>query len=398
VIRCLAAIAALVLATAAAGCDSSDAPAKPAGKREMKFPVETRAVEARAVEYTVNAVGTLDVAEKVQITARVAGAVEKVGFREGDVVKQGAQLVAIDPARFGLAARQAAAGIASAKAALADAEAGLARRTAADKTNPGLIPGEEIATWRTKVATAQADLQQREVARDQAALDLRDAYVKAPIAGEIQTRSVDTGQYVAVGTVLATMVRRDPLQLRFKVSELEAARFDKAAGLHFTVDGATRPYHAVIRHIAAVADPSSRMVDITAEVDDPDRAGLQAGGFAQVAVPVGTAANAPVVPESAVRPSERGFLAYIVEAGVARERIVELGLRTADGLVEIKSGLAVGDEVVVRGAEALRDGAAVRTGVPVPGERARGGHGSAGSGSAGSGSAGSGNAEGSARR
>jgi multidrug efflux system membrane fusion protein len=393
VTRCLAAIAALVLATSAAGCDSSDAPAKPAGKREMKFPVETRAVEARAVEYTVNAVGTLDVAEKVQITARVAGAVEKVGFREGDVVKQGAQLVAIDPARFGLAARQAAAGIASAKAALADAEAGLARRTAADKTNPGLIPGEEIATWRTKVATAQADLQQREVARDQAALDLRDAYVKAPIAGEIQSRSVDTGQYVAVGTVLATMVRRDPLQLRFKVSEVEAARFGKAGGLQFTVGGGSRSYHAVIRHIAAVADPASRMVDITAEVDDPDRAGLQAGGFAQVAVPVGTATNAPVVPESAVRPSERGFLAYVVEDGVARERIVELGLRTADGLVEIKAGLAVGDQVVVRGAEALRDGAAVRTGVPVPGERSAGSarhDGSAG--------AGSGSAEGSARR
>jgi multidrug efflux system membrane fusion protein len=366
---CLCAVL-LALAVAPLGC-SNDSTGKPAPKREMKFPVETRPVESRAVEYTVTAVGTVDVAERVQITARVAGAVEKVSFREGDVVAKGASLAAIDPARFTLAARQAAASIDSAKAALADAEAGLARRTTADQANPGLIPGEEIATWRTKVATAKADLAQREVAKDQAALDLRDAYVRAPIAGEIQSRTVDTGQYVQVGAVLATMVKREPLQLRFKVAELEAARFAKAAPLTFTVEGGAHPYTAVVKHVAAVADAASRMVDVTAEVDDPDRALLRPGGFAQVSVPIGGVKDAPVVPESAVRPSEKGFLAYIVVDGAAKERIVELGLRTADGLVEIKSGLAVGEQVVVRGAEALRDGAAVRTGAPVPDGKGR---------------------------
>jgi membrane fusion protein (multidrug efflux system)/multidrug efflux system membrane fusion protein len=355
---------------------------KPKPKRVMQFPVEVQPVASRAVEYAITAVGSIDVFEKVQITARVPGVVEKVSFREGDVVKQGANLAAIDPARFSLAARQAAATIDSARAALADAEAGLARREQADKTNPGLIPGEEIRTWQTKVATAKADLAARHVARDQAALDLKYAYVRAPIAGEIQTRTIETGQYVAVGAVLATMVRREPLLLRFKVAETEAPRFAKAAQIAFTVEGGGRPYRAVVSYIAAVAEPTSRMVDVTAEIDDPDRGTLRPGGFAQVSVPVGATKDAPVVPESSVRPSEKGFLAFVVEGDVAKERVVELGLRTADGLVEIKKGLAIGEQVVVRGAEALRDGAPVKVGGGPPGKGGGGSGSRRGSGSA----------------
>jgi membrane fusion protein, multidrug efflux system len=63
---------------------------------------------------------------------------------------------------------------------------------------------------------------------------------------------------------------------------------------------------------------------------------------------------------TAVRPSERGFLAYVVDGSVARERVIALGLRTQDGRVEVKSGVSPGEQLVVRGAEALRDGAEVR--------------------------------------
>jgi multidrug efflux pump subunit AcrA (membrane-fusion protein) len=61
-----------------------------------------------------------------------------------------------------------------------------------------------------------------------------------------------------------------------------------------------------------------------------------------------------------VRPSERGFLGYVVEGDTARERVLTLGLRTADGRVEIKDGVKPGERIVVRGGEALKDGATVR--------------------------------------
>jgi len=100
-------------------------------------------------------------------------------------------------------------------------------------------------------------------------------------------------------------------------------------------------------------------VPVTAEVTDPGPE-LRPGAFAEITIPVGSKAEATVAPETAIRPSERGFLAYVVRNGMAEERVLTLGLRTPDGMVEVKSGLAMGDSLVVRGAEALRNGAAVR--------------------------------------
>jgi multidrug efflux system membrane fusion protein len=112
------------------------------------------------------------------------------------------------------------------------------------------------------------------------------------------------------------------------------------------------------------------MVDVTAEIRQPsDR--LRPGAFAEVTVPVGAAENAPVIPQTAVRPSERGFLAFVVERGLARERVLELGLRTPEGLVEVRSGLAPAESLVVRGAEALADGARVRVVASVGAESPR---------------------------
>jgi membrane fusion protein, multidrug efflux system len=360
----VAALAAAVLAAPA--CSQSSPSAAPGGKgagaagRTLQFPVEVQPVAERAVEYTVHGVGSIEPFEQVQVTARVAGAVDAVSFAEGDTVKAGRVLVTIDAARFGVAHKQAEADVAGAKAALDDAQAGLDRRLGAEKTSPGLIPAEEIATYRTKVETASADLAARKLAAQRAQLDLHDAYVRAPVAGIIQTRTVQTGQYVQPGAVLATLVRRDPLLVKFDVAETDAAHLAPGMAARFRVAGMDRDFTAKITLVAELADPTSRMVKVTGEVDDKDAAQVRAGAFAQVTVPIGGRPDAPVVPESAVRPSEKGFLAYIVEGGVARERVVELGMRTSDGLVEVKKGLAPGDELVVRGAEALRDGAPVK--------------------------------------
>jgi multidrug efflux system membrane fusion protein len=102
------------------------------------------------------------------------------------------------------------------------------------------------------------------------------------------------------------------------------------------------------------------MVDITAEIKDSSNEILRPGSFAEIMVPVSGAREAPVVPQTAVRPSERGFLAYVVEDNVAVEHVVTLGMRTAEGLVEVTSGLKPGEKLVVRGGEALRNGVPVR--------------------------------------
>jgi membrane fusion protein, multidrug efflux system len=351
-------VRALVVTLLLAACSSE--PAAPQGRPAMKFPVEVTPVEARRVEYTLDAVGSVEAYERVQVTARIAGVVDRVRFSEGEVVKESQTLVEIEPRRYAVAVAAARAALEKADAERADAEAGFERRRQATEQNPGLIPTEEMESWRTRVRVAAANGAQAKAALDQAELNLRDAYVRAPMPGTIETRTVQTGQYVNPGTVLATLVRRDPLLVRFQVPEADAARVRPGMQAIFRVPQDSRDYTAAITHVAESADASSRMVSIVAEVSSEQRSALRPGAFAQVRVPIGESANAPVVPQTAIRPSERGFLAYVVEGDVARERVVQLGLRTSDGLVEIRSGLSAGEQLVVRGVEPLREGAPVR--------------------------------------
>jgi len=355
----------MVLLTFTACKQEGGGSAAPQRRGPLEFPVEIAAVEVRDVPYEIHADGSVDVFERVQVTARVAGVVEKLAFREGDTVKAGQVMATIDAARYELAAKQAAASIARAKASQHEAEANLARRQSEEAQRLGLFSAEEIASWQTKAEQARADVTDRSVAAERARLDRKDAYVRAPIAGVVQTRDVATGAYAQPGTLLATLVQREPLLLRFDVEEVEASRIAPGAAVTFTVEGEATEWQAKVRHVAEVADPKSRLVRVTAEVTSEGRDQLRAGGFAQVIVPIGGHATAPVIPELAIRPTERGFLVYVVTDGAAHERIVELGLRTADGKVEVKKGLAAGEQLVVRGAEALREGAKVR----VPGAK-----------------------------
>jgi membrane fusion protein, multidrug efflux system len=332
----------------------------PGGRGSMEFPVEVRPVESRNVEYSITAVGSLDAFERVAVTARVAGAVERVNFREGQAVRAGQPLVEIEPQRYKLFVDAAEATLNKALASKSEAEAGYARRQEANSKNPGLIRGEEIETWRTKVQTAAAEVTQAQAAVAQAKLNLRDAFVRAPVSGIIQTRTVETGQYVPVGTVLSTLMRRDPLLLRFQVPEGDALPLRPGVVARFNVAEDATQHEARITHVAAAASQSSRMVDVTANVLNSNRPELRPGAFARVTIPIGSTREAPVIPQTAIRPSEKGFLAYTVQDGVARQRILTLGMRTADGQVEVKDGLRAGESLVIRGAEALRDGAKVK--------------------------------------
>ena len=345
-----------------AGCSSSTVTKEQQTKRpaEMVFPVEVRPVSAQRVEYRVTAVGSVEAFENVQVTARVAGVLDKLHFKEGEDVKEGALLAEIEPQRFQLALASAQAALLSVQAARAEAERELerAQKLAAE----GLSTGAEVNTWQTKLATAQAQEGSAKAAVALAALNLRDARLRAPLSGSIQTRSVQTGQYVQPGSVIATLIRREPLLLRFKVTEAEAGRLALGMLADFRVSGMSTTEQAKITFIAGSAEPATRMVPVVAEITvNP---ALRPGAFTEVTVPIGVNEAALAVPETAIRPTERGFIAFVVENDVAHERIVTLGLRTPDGSVEVLKGLGAGDPLVIRGGEALKEGVKVRPTAP----------------------------------
>lgn len=337
------------------------------GKGKLAFPVEIAPVAAERVEYTVSAVGSVDAYERVQVTARVAGVVEHVRFSEGDVVKKGTVLVEIDPARYNLAVRRAKATLDRAQATEAEAKMNLARRDTVAPENEGVFSKEDVEGWRTRLRTSSAQAAEARAALDEANLNLRDAYVRAPIDGKMQTRTVQTGQFVQAGTVLGTALQRDPLLLRFSVPEADAPSLHAGMVASFRVTGNEHPHTAKITLVADASDPNTRMVPIVAEIDSAHKDTLRPGTFADVTVSIGTNEAAPVIPQKAIRPSERGFLAFVVENDVAQERMLTLGMRTADGRVEVRKGLSTGEKLVVRGAEPLKQGSPVKVGQGKPG-------------------------------
>jgi RND family efflux transporter MFP subunit len=360
----LVAVTPLAFGLASVACSKKEdaAPVTHAGgKAKIEYSVEVAPITLRIVGYVVTAPGAIQAFEQVQVTARVGGAVDKVLFAEGQAVKAGETLAVVEVDRYQVAVDQAKAQVAKTTAAEASAEAALNRRSASNQEHPGLIPGEEIATYQTTVQTAKADQQAANEALKVANLNLRDAYVRAPIAGVIQTRTVQTGQYLQPGTVLATLLQRDPLLLKFQVTEQDAPRIKPEMTATLSLRESSRSYNAKITLVAGSADPTSHLVAVTGEIDDKEhRYWLRPGAFCDVSIPVGSTRQAAVVPEIAIRASERGFLAYVVDGAVAHEKVVNLGMHTANGFVEVTSGLNAGDLLVVRGAEPLSEGAPVK--------------------------------------
>jgi len=355
---------ALVLLALVMACKQEGAAPKPGrggGGKSVVYAVDVLPVTAERVEYFVTAPGTLEAFERVLVTARVAGVVDKVSFAEGQEVKKGDLLVVIESERYQLAVTTATAALEKSKAALADAEAQVARREAATKEHPGLITGEELATYKTKALTAKADVDATTGALRVAQINLRDAHVRAPITGVMQTRTVETGQYVQAGFLMATLLRSDPMLVRFQVDPKDAPRLKPGMFASFTLRETNRAYQAKINLVAGGADPISHTVGVLAEViDEGHKYWLRPGSFCDVSVNVGGSRESPLIPRTAARATDHGYVVYVVENDVAVEKTVTLGMNTKDGRIEVRSGLKAGDQLVVRGADALTTGAKVK--------------------------------------
>ncbi len=346
----------LLLPLAAVACGGTQ-PAPPGSRGgSHALNVHLAPVAARDVVYRVQALGSLEAEELVQVTAEVEGGVTQVLFHEGDRVTPDTVLARIDPERYRLQAAQADATHRRAVADWQRAQGDLKRRE--ELATSRLVADEELNRSRQETERLGAEAAAAKAALDIALQNLKRSDLRAPRAGVINTRSVDTGQFVKVGTVLATLVDIGRLRLRFKVSEGESLRAKVGESVTFRVAAVgERDFSAEVYHVGDVADPTTRQVEILGWVQNPGM--LKPGFFAEVTLATEAHRGAIVVPEGTVQASERGFVAYVVEGGRARQRMVQIGLRTGDGTVEIVSGLREGEVVVTEGSDRLADGMAV---------------------------------------
>jgi multidrug efflux system membrane fusion protein len=342
-------VASAALAPACGG-GSDGAAARP---QRPALRVRVAPVAVQDVVYQIKSLGQIEAQDMVQVTAQVEGVATDVRFREGDRVGRGTVLLRIDPDRYRLEAERAQAVLEQSQAEQDRAGADLRRREALAQND--LLSVEELNRSRSDSTRLTASVEVAKAALGIAQQNLQRAEVRPQMSGVINTRTVDTGQFVQVGTVLATIVDSSRLRLRFKVSEAESLRATVGGSVTFRVAPlGPRDFTARIYHVGRIADTTTRQVEVLGWVDNPGE--LKPGFFAEVTLAGERREHALVVPESAIQASEQGFVTYVVDGGAARVRPIQLGLRTGTGIVEILSGLKPGETVVTQGSDRLDDG------------------------------------------
>ena len=334
-----------------------------AGGGKRPFPVEVRTVVTEDVKYIIDAVGTLEPEEQVKVTARVQGMVEKVFFEEGTKVTTKTVLAEIDRPRYQMLADRAKASQERATADMRKAEIVLQNRMELKKKDPGYVSDEEIATLSSQLASTRAAAAEAKSSLDLALHDFENSQVRSLLTGVIDTKAVSTGQYVIPGALMASIVDESKLKLRFKVSETESVKLASVLGGDRRVTFSVRPlpgktFTAELIHMSPQANVQTRTVECLALVENRD-ALLKPGFFATVKAVVAVHEKAIVVPDSAILPTERGFVAYVVKGSRAVLKQVRPGLFVREGAVEILEGLIPGDSLITTGSTAVSDGVEV---------------------------------------
>jgi multidrug efflux pump subunit AcrA (membrane-fusion protein) len=373
-----------------AGCGKTEIkPAKPEAMQGLRL----QKMELKSVPEELEAPGTVIAAATAQVAARTMGTVLQVAVKEGDTVHRGQLLAQLDE-REQLARRNATqagaqmaeAGISQAQKAVAaaQAQADVMQKTydryAYLKEQKSVSPQEfdEISAKQqaaqASLEQAKAVLQQAQAGREQATAEVHAAEsvasyarIVAPFEGHVVRRMVDAGSLVSPGMPLFVVEDASRYQLQATLPTEALAFVKKGSVARVQLDAMTdKSLEGKVAEIEAGADPTSHTLN--ARIDLPHEVKVESGVFGRAFFAHGEK-KALVVPQEVVvaRGQLRGI--YAVDgSGLVHWRVVTLG-QSANGLVEVLSGVASGDVVVLNpGAQEL-DGKKAAQGATETGEK-----------------------------
>jgi RND family efflux transporter MFP subunit len=336
-------------------------------------------------------VGRFVAVDSVEIRARVSGYLEKIHFKDGQMVKEGDLLFTIDKRPFQNTLAQARANLAQARANLAYAEADLLRgqQLVKDKTITEQTFEQRLQAQRTAIATVAAN----DASVKQAELDLEFTELRSPLTGRIGDRRVSPGNLVVgstgggTTTLLATIVSTDPIRFEFTFDEASYLRYERLAlsgGKKAKKDDiAARGGSTLVRlklidekdfsHVGRM-DFLDNVIDrstgtIRGRASFANAAGIFTPGmFGRLQVPASPPYQALLIPDSAIGSEQARKFVYVVRPdNSVAQKYVELG-QLSDGDRVIKSGIEADDRVIVDGLMRARPGIKVdpQTGAAPP--------------------------------
>lgn len=336
------------------GCSASSAPQAEAGAGDGKavekpadaVPVEVVQASHRGVAASYTGTAALEPRAEAQVVAKTSGVALAVLVEEGQHVHAGQPLVRLDPDRARLS-------VAQSEAVLRKLENNYQR--AYRLIDQQMVSAADVDQLRYDMENARAQ-------HRLATLELSYTTVLAPIAGVIASRSIKTGNFVQINTPIFRIVDNSRLEATLNVPERELATLRAGQPVTLVADALPgKRFSGRVDRIAPVVDSGSGTFRVVSTFDGGAQS-LQPGMFGRIRIDYDQRANALVVPRVALL-DDGDPAVFRVRNGKAARVPVTLGY--AEGAwVEVRDGLAAGDQVVTAGKVALRDGTAVQVIVP----------------------------------
>lgn len=349
------------------------AAARPAAAQGMAVPVRARQVKSVETEERRIVTGSLRAIRRASLASQEAGLVSTLNVKEGQHLKQGDVIIALDTRRLQLELTQAESEINRAEATqqqreaeLLNAREELERRVSAASMAQGSVSGEELNRAQRLVdvaaSAAQAARFEKEISdarRDVLKIRIGDAEIRAPFDGVVVSRHIEVGEWVNPGTPLVTLVSSGDMEATFEVPEqfpMDALQTEAEILVEMSSLGLRVP--AASRRVVPDVDPRSRRYMLTLVID-PGKAALTPGMSVSAAIPTSARRAYLMVPSDALVQDAGGNFVYKAVANpdgstIAMPVTVRVLFRMGDDVAVECPALMENDAVVVEGNERLR--------------------------------------------
>ncbi len=313
--------------------------------------------------------------EFVELRSRVSGYLEKIFFKEGQIVKAGDLLFVIDPRPYEASLAAAKASVKEVEARLLLAKTNLER--AKDLLKSNAISKEIYDTRESDVLSTEASLLNAQALLKEAELNLEYTHIRAPISGKVSQRLVDPGNLITANTtVLTTIVNSSIVQAYFEISERDMLRYQNS-GLFKEIDVINRkgppvemtlwgeehkPFKGELTYFDNRIGSQTASLTMRADIKNPDHY-LAAGMFGKIKVRGGKAQEFLVLPEEIIGTDLiNRYVLVVNKDGIVEYRPVKIG-RLFGKYRAIEEGVTENDDVIFVGLQRAAPGAKV---TPLP--------------------------------
>jgi len=340
---CAAAL--LVTTLLLGGCKAGGEAAKaaaPDGQAIDAVPVEVAKATHRAIAASYTGTASLEARAESQVVAKTSGVALAVMVEEGQVVQAGQPLVRLDPDRARLA-------VAQSEAQMRKLENSYQR--AQKLVQQQLVSAADVDQLRFDLENARAQYRM-------ATLELSYTTVVAPISGVVASRDIKPGNFVQINSPIIRIVDSGKLEATLNVPEREIAKLKPGQKVELAADALPgRSFTGTVDRVSPVVDTGTGTFRVVTTFSGGE--GLQPGMFGRLSINYDQRADALVVPRTALLEDGGAPAVYVVRDDKALRAELKLGYDDA-GWVEVRDGLKQGDEVVVAGKAALREGSTVQ--------------------------------------